>query len=61
MEVEVELKKTSEEFERFDRAMRKLMSVPHTEIKAALDAEKQAKKRKKSKKSSASREANVRA
>ncbi len=41
--------KNSEEFENFDRTMRDLMSVPHDEIKAALDAEKaskQAKKRK---------------
>jgi hypothetical protein len=35
------------EFERFDRTMRQLMKVPHEEIKAALDAEKAAKKRKK--------------
>lgn len=34
------------EFENFDRTMRDLMSVPHDEIKAALDAEKSAKKRK---------------
>ncbi len=34
------------EFENFDRTMRALMSVPHDDIKAALDAEKAAKKRK---------------
>jgi len=45
------------EFEKFDRTMRELLKVPHSEIKEKLDAEKQAKKRKKSKKSSASREA----
>jgi hypothetical protein len=37
--------KTSE-FENFDRTMRDLMSVPHEEIKAALDAEKAGKKKK---------------
>jgi hypothetical protein len=44
-----------DEFEIFDRTMRDLMSVPHGEIKAALDAEKVAKKKKlKAKKPSAS-------
>ena len=38
------------QFENFDRTMRDLMSVPHSEIKAALDAEKAAKKRKKKRK-----------
>ena len=45
------------EFSKFDRTMRDLISVPHSEIKAALDAEKAAKKRKnkrKAKKPSAS-------
>jgi hypothetical protein len=37
------------EFDKFDRTMRDLMSVPHDEIKAALDAEKVAKKKKKRK------------
>ena len=37
------------EFERFKNVMRKLMAVPHAEIKAKLDAEKKAKKRKKAK------------
>jgi len=35
------------EFTNFDSAMRELMKVPHTEIKAKLDAEKKAKKDKK--------------
>jgi hypothetical protein len=38
------------DFEKFDRTMRDLLKVPHTEIKAKLDAEKKAKKRKKAKK-----------
>jgi hypothetical protein len=49
--------KHSQEFENFDRTMRDLMSVPHDEIKAALDAEKAAKKsnkKRKAKKPSAS-------
>ena len=37
------------EFENFDRVMRKLIAVPHSEIKAKLDAEKSAKARKKRK------------
>ena len=48
--------KTPEEYDNFDRTMRELMKVPHSELKAKLDAEKRAKKRKKSRKSSASRE-----
>ena len=39
----------SKEFENFDRTMRDLMSVPHDEIKAALDAEKAEKQKKKRK------------
>lgn len=35
--------KMNKEFENFDAAMRKLMSVPHDRIKAELDAEKAAK------------------
>ncbi|HZP34521.1 MAG TPA: hypothetical protein VFB23_14280 [Candidatus Acidoferrales bacterium] len=46
----------SKEFDNFDRTMRELLKVPHSEIKTKLDAEKRAKKRKKSRKSSASRE-----
>jgi hypothetical protein len=45
------------EYNRFTELADKLLSVPHSEIKAKLDAEKNAKKRKKSKVSSASREA----
>ena len=36
------------EFERFDRTMRKLIAVPHSELKAKLDAEKAAKRKAKS-------------
>ncbi len=43
----------NDEFERFDRLMRQIARVPHSEIKAKLDGEKKAKKRK-SKKTSAS-------
>jgi hypothetical protein len=50
------MKKLSE-YDNFDRTMRELMKVPHSEIKAKLDEEKAAKKRKKAKKSPASREA----
>jgi hypothetical protein len=49
--------KTSEEYDRFKNLMTDLIKVPHSEIKAKLDAEKKAKKRKKARKSSASREA----
>ena len=51
------MKSRNPEFDNFDRAMHELMKVPHSEIKAKLDAEKKAKKRKKARKSSASREA----
>lgn len=44
------------EFRNFERTLAALLKVPHSEIKAKLDAEKEAKKRKKSKTSSASRE-----
>ena len=40
----------STEFENFDRTMRELVKIPHSEIKAALEAEKTAKKRKKKRK-----------
>jgi hypothetical protein len=36
----------NEEFEKFDATMRKLIKVPHSKIKAKLDAEKAEKKRK---------------
>jgi hypothetical protein len=45
--------KTSE-FEKFDRAMRKLITVPHDAVKAKLDAEKRAKAKKRKSKTSAS-------
>lgn len=50
------LMKENSQFSRFDRTMRDLISVPHDEIKAALDEEKAHKQRKKrkSKKPSAS-------
>jgi len=48
--------KTKTEYGKFSDLMGKLIKVPHSEIKAKLDAEKQAKKRKKVK-PSASREA----
>ncbi len=35
------------EFEKFDRMVRDLLKVPHSEIKAKLDVEKQKKKSKK--------------
>jgi hypothetical protein len=48
--------KKKSEYNAFANLADKLLRVPHEEIKAKLDAEKQAKKRKKSRKSSASRE-----
>jgi hypothetical protein len=45
--------KKNNEFENFDRTMHELLKVPHSEIKAKLDAEKKAKGRK-PKKASAS-------
>ena len=36
--------KEKNEFENFDRTMRELMKVPHSEIQAELEAEKAAKK-----------------
>jgi len=44
------------EYSKFSDLMGELIKVPHSEIKAKLDAEKKAKKRKKARKSSASRE-----
>jgi hypothetical protein len=47
--------KNNSEFQNFDRTMRELIKVPHSEIKAKLDAEKAAKdKKRKVKQSSAS-------
>ncbi len=37
--------KKKSEYKSFDRMMRKLLSVPHSEIKAKLEAEKAAKKK----------------
>jgi len=39
--------KENREFYKFNRTMQELIKVPHSEIKAKLDAEKKAKKRKK--------------
>src|SRR5664280_2257277 len=39
------MKHTKNEFENFDKVMTKLLKVPHSEIRASLDAEKAAKKR----------------
>jgi hypothetical protein len=52
MKVQVEGKT---EFEKFDNFMRRLIAVPHSEIKAKLDAEKKAKKRKKARASASGR------
>jgi hypothetical protein len=52
----MEAMKKESEYAKFDRAMRELIKIPHSEIRAKLDAEKKAKKRKKARKSSASRE-----
>lgn len=41
--------KPKNEYDKFDRLARGVLSVPHNEIKKKLDEEKQAKKRKKSK------------
>jgi hypothetical protein len=49
--------KKQNEYRAFENLAQHLIAVPHSEIKAKLDAEKTAKKRKKPKKSSASREA----
>jgi hypothetical protein len=44
------MKTNQSEFQNFDNTMRQLIKVPHSEIKAALDAEKAAKKKRKAKK-----------
>jgi hypothetical protein len=51
------MRKKKNEYDNFENLTRQLVGVPHSEVKAKLDAEKAAKKRKKSKVSSASREA----
>jgi len=38
------MKNSSDEYENFERLTRVLMKVPHAEIKAKLDAEKEARK-----------------
>lgn len=48
--------KEKSEYKAFENFARELMRVPHSAIKAKLDAEKREKKRKKPKKPSASRE-----
>jgi hypothetical protein len=48
--------KRNADFDRFNETMKRLIAVPHSELKAKLDAEKAAKKRK-SKRPSASRAA----
>ena len=45
----------SEEFQKFDSTMRRLIKVPHSQIKAKLDAERAAKKRKPKKTSASGR------
>jgi hypothetical protein len=45
--------KRETEFQKFDNTMRQLMKVPHSEIKAALDAEKREKQKRKVRKPSA--------
>ena len=49
------MSKANQEFEKFDSTMRKLMKVPHSAIKAKLDAEKAAKTRKPKKTSASGR------
>jgi hypothetical protein len=43
--------KVSTEWQRFESAMKQIVSVPHSEIKAHLDKEKEAKKLKRTRKS----------
>jgi len=50
------MKNKSRRFDRFNALTTSLLRVSHEEVKAKLDAEKEAKKRKKSRRSSASRE-----
>jgi hypothetical protein len=50
--------KTSEEYAAFENLLKQVVSVPHSEIKAKLDAEKRAKKKKRPKTSGASRASN---
>jgi hypothetical protein len=48
-------KEIQSEYDKFDQTMRHLVRVPHSEIKAKLDAEKAAKAKKRKPKTSASR------
>ena len=50
--------KSNNEFNNFDATMKRLIRVPHDEIKAKLDAEKAAKKRKSKRASASDRESN---
>ena len=50
------MSKQESEYDKFEGFVKRILKVPHSEIKAKLDAEKRAKKRKKSRKSSASHE-----
>ena len=44
------MRKSKSEFQNFDDTMRKLLTVPHAEIKKKLEAEKRAKKKKRKRK-----------
>jgi hypothetical protein len=50
--------KTSGEYTAFENLLRRVIQVPHSEIKAKLEAEKQQKKEKRTKTSDASRASN---
>ncbi len=55
------MKSRNQQFDNFDRAMRELIKVPHSDIKAKLDAERSAKtKKREAKKPSASRDSSDR-
>ena len=55
------MKSRNQQFDKFDRAMHELIKVPHSDIKAKLDAERSAKaKKREAKKSSASRDSSDR-
>lgn len=53
------MKRSPSEFDKFDKTMRALLAVPHSELKKKLDAEKRQKRRKKQVKASASHGAGV--
>jgi hypothetical protein len=50
--------KISKEFQNFENLLRQVVQVPHSEIKAKLEAEKRTKKEKRPKASDASRASN---